>query len=214
MLKMGGDLSELTKTEATRATQGKKMLACKVTGKFKTAFPNGKPTEAQKDEQTGEPKEAAASTPDPNQLKEAKDNAVVVVADVDIISDEFSVSRQSFGPYEMVSPINNNLTFALNAIENLTGSNALIGLRSRGHFQRPFTRVQALRNAAKEKWRDEEEVLNKKLQQAQESLNSLMQGSKGNKQILDQELVKKIEALRADEVETQKKLRVVWRNLP
>ena len=213
MLKMGADPAELLKTDSTKGTQGKKMLACKITGKFKTAFPGGKPVEPKKDEQTGEEKEPTGSAPDPNQLKESKtDGIVIVVADVDVIADQFSVRAQRLGPYEMVSQINNNLTFALNTVENLTGSNDLIGLRSRGRFQRLFTRVQELENAAQAKWRDQEEALNKTLQESEQTLNQLLQGGK-NKQILDQEIVKKVEKIRAEKAKTQEKLREVRRNL-
>jgi len=63
---------------------------------------------------------------------------VIVVADTDILTDRLWVQLQDFFGQRIVSPWANNGDFVTNAVDNLTGSSALISIRSRGRFSRPF----------------------------------------------------------------------------
>ncbi|NQU70135.1 MAG: ABC transporter, partial [Rhodospirillales bacterium] len=76
-------------------------------------------------------------------------------------------------------PSANNGDFVNNALDNLSGSSALIGLRSRGLSSRPFVRVQNIQKAAEVKFRDREQALNKELEDIQKKLKSLQTKEQG-----------------------------------
>ena len=109
-------------------------LAIRLTGKFKTAFPNGKPEEKKdEDKKEGDKKDEKAAEKKPDDsLKETKqDNVVILVGDADMLYDHFAL-RQMQSPFGALSmAMNGNLNFAQNAIEQLAGDNNLIGVRSR-----------------------------------------------------------------------------------
>ena len=116
-------------------------LATRLTGKFKSAFPDGPPSSGD----TNAPANAAGH------LKEgAKETAVVLVADSDILYDQF-VARV-FGP-GMAIPLNGNLNFMQNIVEQNAGDENLIAIRSRATMNRPFTRVREMQLAAEDRYR-------------------------------------------------------------
>ena len=105
-------------------------LAVRLDGKFKTAFPDGKP-EAPK---TGEEKKEEAKPEDKakDSLKETKgDNAVLLIGDTDWLSDQFSVQIQNFFGQKIIQPRNSNLALVQNVVEQFSGDQNLIGVRSR-----------------------------------------------------------------------------------
>ncbi|MFP4379457.1 MAG: Gldg family protein [Candidatus Sumerlaeia bacterium] len=181
--------------------KAKRMLACKITGKIKSAFPNGNPADAD------------SPTTATGHLSESQANpTIIVVSDVDMISDRASVRIQNFLGREMIYPFNDNLYFLTNCAENLTGSDELISLRSRGKSQRPFDKVSEIQQAAQERWRAKEEELNQKLQAAEQRLNQLQQGTE-ERQVLSAEFTKEINQLREERRKTSKELREVRRQL-
>jgi ABC-type uncharacterized transport system involved in gliding motility auxiliary subunit len=100
--------------EATKDFQpsGKSLpLALRLTGTFRTAFPEGLVVENQKNEK----KPAAAGTP---QLKEtSKENSVILVADVDMLADGAAVDVQEVFGRRIVVPSNGNLALAQGMVE-------------------------------------------------------------------------------------------------
>jgi len=182
-------------------------LAVRITGKFKSAFPDGKPLDTTED---GE-KLPAEKTAD--HLTESQEpTTIVVVSDTDMIADEYSVRVQNIMGMQMAQPLNDNLAFATNVVENLTGSEELISLRSRGKSQRPFTRVQEIQRSAQEKWRVTEEELSAKLEGANRRLSELQRGTQDT-QALNQAYIAEVSKLRNERAETQRELRTVRRNL-
>ena len=148
-------------------------------------------------------------------LKEGtKPGTVVLVGDCDMLYDRFAVERTPFFGREVVQLANDNLSFALNLVEQLSGNEALIGLRSRGSFERPFERVLALEEKAQARWRAEEEKLQAKLTAAQDRISEL-QNTKDSAQkfVLSAEQQKEIEQFRKDMFETRKELKEVRKNL-
>ncbi|PDH41493.1 MAG: ABC transporter [OM182 bacterium MED-G24] len=73
---------------------------------------------------------------------------VLLVADTDFLSDRLWVQVRNFFGTQIASPFADNGDFFNNAVENMTGSSALISVRSRGRFTRPFDVVQDLRREA------------------------------------------------------------------
>lgn len=195
-LKFGMNPEELRKNFEPGSS--KIAMAYKITGTFKTAFPDGKPGD-------GEEKEKGLT-------ESTEPGTVVVVSDVDMISNRYSVQVQNFLGQELAMAINDNLAFTNNAIEYLSGSSALISLRSRGRSHRPFTKVEEIEKKAQESWREKEEQLNAKLEAANQRLNELQRGNE-EKQILNEAFMAEIKQLRDERAETRGALRDVRRKL-
>ncbi len=130
-------------------------LAARISGPAPSAFPDGPPTDkaSKQDGDGGEPKEEPKEKDDaakksPHLGKSKSDINVIVVADADMLRDQFWVELQQFFGQVIAIPIANNIDFVINALDNLAGSDELIGLRSRGVSQRPFERVVDLTRAA------------------------------------------------------------------
>jgi ABC-type uncharacterized transport system involved in gliding motility auxiliary subunit len=189
-------------------------LAIRLSGKFKTAFPNGKP-EDKKDEKPDDKKDADKKPdekkPD-DSLKETKsDNAVLLVGDADMLSEHFSI-RQMQTPFGTISqPMNGNLNFAQGAIEQLAGDSNLIGVRSRATQNRPFEKVKDMEAKAAEKFQSEIKKLEESKAEAQRKINELQQQKKDKDQrfILSPEQQAELVKLRRDEVDTGKHLKQV-----
>src|SRR5688572_25885591 len=114
---------------------GKKTVAALVTGKFKTAFPNGAPKDepkpddpAKKDDAKKAPEPASTTPP----LTESKTSSTLfVIADTDWLFDDYSVRKYNFFGQTAAEPFNDNLAFAANSIEFLGGSQDLISIRGK-----------------------------------------------------------------------------------
>lgn len=189
-------------------------LAVRLTGTFKTAFPAGKPSD-ESEENSGESTEEVAASTEPEGLKEsAKPGVVILVADVDIIADRFATQNMNVFGQTIVQPRNDNLSFAINMVEQLCGSQVLIGLRSRNAFDRPFDRVIELEKEAAFKWQAEEQRLNEKLQATQARLSSLQQPEDDGQQIfLSPEQEAEVKTFREEVFQTQQSLKEVRKNL-
>jgi len=98
---------------------------------------------------------------------------VIVVADTDILTDRLWVQLQDFFGQRIVSPWANNGDFVTNAVENLTGSSALISIRSRGRFSRPFEVVQDLRREAEASYLNSANDLQSQLAETERQLGEL-----------------------------------------
>lgn len=145
------------------------MLAARVTGMAKTAFPDGPPASDGDEVLTGD-----AGTEPPAHLRAAsKPINVIVVADTDLLFDRFWVNTTDFLGQQVNVPTASNGDFVLNALENLSGSDALIGLRGRGRSDRPFTLVEDIRRDAERRYRAEERRLQDELKDLQVELNGI-----------------------------------------
>ena len=200
-------------------------LAVRLTGKFKTAFPNGKPEDKKEDDKKdadkkdGDKKDAdkkpEEKKPD-DSLKETKgENTVLLVGDADMLFDRVALQpvQTLFGT--AYAPANGNLTFVQNAVEQLTGDSNLIAVRSRATVNRPFTRIKALETAANEKFQSEIKRLEESKSEAERRINELQQQKKDKDQrfILSPEQSAELVKLRNDEVEAGKHLKQVQKDL-
>ena len=189
-------------------------LAIRLTGKFKTAVPNGKPGPAAAQPQ---PSPTPAENKDATALKEATAEAsVILFGDSDFMQDAIAV--QEFpGPFgqRLVMPANGNLGVVQAAIENLTGDTSLISIRSRASRDRPFTVVRELQAKAESKFRDKIAQLEQGLAETEQRLNELQSRKEGASQqfILSPEQQKELENFRKKEAEARKELKLVRRNL-
>jgi len=177
----------------------KLILAGRITGKVKSAYPEGvKDADAIKDV-----------------LSESKDAVnIIIVADTDMLEDKHWVRVQNFFGNQIAMPLANNDVFILNAIENLSGSNDLISLRSRSKSARPFSKVEELKREAEKRFQDQEKELQDKLQQAERKLAELQRKQDGqSSMILTAEQKKEIAKFRQEQLETRKALRNVQHEL-
>jgi len=108
-------------------------------------------------------------------LQSADNINVIVVADSDMLSDRMWVHVQDFFGQRLPQPWADNGSFAINALDNLSGSDALINIRSRGNFNRPFTMVDTLQRSAQERFRQTEQELQNRLAATEEKLYVLQQ---------------------------------------
>jgi ABC-type uncharacterized transport system involved in gliding motility auxiliary subunit len=193
-------------------------LAVRLAGKFKTAFPEGKPKapDTKPDEpkpDAAKPEENKPETPAEQGLKEsAQENVVVLVGDSDMLQDQIAVSEamNPFGGQRMVMPANGNLAFAQGAIEQLTGDNSLIAVRSRASRERPFTVVKQMQADAESNYRSKIKDLETSLADAQRKLNELQQTKKqegGQRFILSPEQQQEIANFRKKEADVKQQLK-------
>ncbi len=116
-----------------------------------------------------EKKAEAPPAPSPKHVASGKIN-VVVVADTDFLNDQFWVEVREFLGQQVAIPNSHNGAFVLGALENLSGSDALISLRGRGISDRPFELVADLRRDAEQRFRNKEQELTARLRELQSKL--------------------------------------------
>jgi ABC-type uncharacterized transport system involved in gliding motility auxiliary subunit len=159
---------------------------------------------------TGDAKPAFAEA---SEVAEAKPINVIVVADADMIFDRFWVSNTDFFGQQLVVPIANNADFLINALENLSGSQALAGLRGRGTAYRPFTLIETLRRDAELAYRAKEEELQAQLKSLQQQLREAERGDSGGEIRLSAEQRASVERVRGEILTVRRELREVQRAL-
>lgn len=218
----------------TYKPEGKRlMLAARVTGETKSAFPDGapKPAEEKKDEKKPDGPDAAKDAPKPDAAKEPAKEApkaaekpakphvgtgrvnAIVIADTDLLSDQFWVEAREFLGQQVAIPTASNAALVVNALDNLGGSEALITLRARGADDRPFTLVADLRRDAERAYREKEQALTQKLKEVQEQLSKLEAGGDAGAALLSESDRHAIERFRADMLNVRRDLREVKRAL-
>lgn len=184
-------------------------LALRLNGKFKTAFPNGKP----EDKKDGDAKPDEKKTD--GALKESSaETTVVLVGDADMIHDNFCVQEMQtpFGPLRR--QLNANLNFAQNAVEQMAGDNNLIAVRSRATLNRPFTVVKKMEAQAEAKFRGKVQELEGSLQETQTRLNELQQNKdKSQRFIMSPEQQAELEKFRKQQARTSSDLKKLQKDL-
>jgi len=194
-----------------------KTLAARLTGPAVSAFDGPPPAHAEdghaEDAETDTPDAAADGPQAPHRGKSAGDINVVLVADADMLEDRFWVQLQSFLGQRVAVPLADNGAFVINAIENLSGSSALISLRSRGVSKRPFTLVETIRREAEDRFAAQEQQLQARLAETEERLSQLEQGTGEDGALLGDTQAEEIESFRQDMLATRKELRDVQHNM-
>ena len=174
-----------------------RVVAARLSGTFKSAFPEG---------------------PDGTNAVEGAlssgKGAVLLFGDSDFLADDFSVQvlQTPFGV--MVQPMNDNLSLFSNVIEQFAGREELIGIRTRGASDRPFTKVNDLETEALAKWQQKEDELQKALQDTQQRLAELeRQKSGAERRLLSREQQEEIARFRKMQVDTRRQLKNVRKEL-
>jgi ABC-type uncharacterized transport system involved in gliding motility auxiliary subunit len=213
---------------------GKRLvMAGRFTGEVKTAFPKGieppapekKEDEPKKDEASkpGEKSDNAAVKAEPD--KKAAEAAAapkatppplttgqlnaIVIADTDLLHDQFWLDERDFLGQRIQIPLAHNAVLVVNALENLTGGEALRDLRGRGVKQRPFTVVDEIKRDAEKQFREKEQALQAKLKDAQQKLEGIQQKGEGGNIVLTDKDRETIERFKAEMLSTRRELRDV-----
>ena len=189
-----------------KSEEKKQVIAARLQGHATTAFPEG----LLDDE--GNRKNSEGDT-----LISEGDINVIVIADTDILNDTFWIRNKPYFGMNLPQPIANNGDFVVNALENLSGSNDLASLRTRGEYTRPFERVEAIRRQAELEYREREQKLVATLQETEQKIRTLQQTQgKDNAEstmLLTPEQSAEIEKFQTLRIDTRKQLRAVQHEL-
>lgn len=240
------------------ASGHKQILGLRLTGKFKTAFPDGKPKGVPQGPETGgaqddanAPKPAAPAAPaavpaaaapavapapkpaaapavaaptapgapaagaapaapaakkDDGSLKESTntEGAVVLFSDADMLYDAFCVQQDPMTGGLIAT--NSNLPLFLNTVELLSGGGDLLQVRSRASTQRPFTKMDEMREKVEKDYRPKLQALDSKLQETAQKMGPLRVK---NGQLADANQIKELESLQKTQVAINREIREI-----
>ena len=202
--------------EQFEATGENYVMAARLTGPARSAYPDGRPAFPDAD-RTIPPREQElkdAAEKRGHLVESAGPINVIVVADSDLLYDQFWQQSQDLFGKTITIPTASNAALAMNALDNLSGTSDLIGLRSRGQSNRPFTVVEGLRRTAEQRFLEEEKRLQATLQETQRRLNGLQgRAAAGGGALLSDEQQAEIAGAREEILATRKQLRDVQHNL-
>ncbi len=97
----------------------------------------------------------------------------IVVADSDFISDRLWVVENNLFGQPVFNAQASNGDFFFNMIDQLSGSDNLISIRSRGKVSRPFEKVDQIRRSAELEYRNRQVELLAELEKTQSGINAL-----------------------------------------
>lgn len=193
-------ISSIQELLADYQERGEQMpIAARVRGTASSAFPDG--------------------SPNPNAIVEEHrmtgDINVIMIADTDFLHDRFWVRKQpSLGQVLMFSEASNG-ELINNAVDNLSGDNSLIGVRTRGRSARPFVLTQTIRKAAEQKYLQHERELREELQRIEAFLTdfSANRADSSGERIITDEQRSEIKRIRESQLSIRQQLREVQHNL-
>ena len=163
-------------------------IAARVSGVIETAFPDGRPIEEVEVPAEEEEADSDVVAEDPVEDEPVAEHLtssngevnILVFADTDMLSDRMWVRVTQFMGQRIPQPFSNNGDMVINALDNLSGGADLSGIRSRGTYSRPFTRVIQLQRQADDRLRVEEAELLERLAETEAALAELNQDESGD----------------------------------
>jgi ABC-type uncharacterized transport system involved in gliding motility auxiliary subunit len=179
-------------------------LAARITGPVDSAYPNGPPPD----------QKPAAGPPIAHLAKSSTPANIVVIADTDFLMDYLWVQQRELFGQRIAQAFANNGDLIANILDNLSGSSALISIRGRASFSRPFERVDALKRQADDRLRAKALELQSELQATESKLTELQ--SKRNDQssiMLSPEQEAELKRFTAEKTRVRKELRETQRGL-
>jgi ABC-type uncharacterized transport system involved in gliding motility auxiliary subunit len=187
------------KSTGTRYT-----IAARITGPVDSAYPNGPPPDVK----------PAGGPPIAHLTKSSTPANIVVIADTDFLMDYLWVQQRELLGQRIAQAFANNGDLVANILDNLSGSSALISIRGRASFSRPFERIDALKRQADDRLRAKATELQTELQQTESKLTELQ--SKRNDQssmMLSPEQEDELKRFTAEKTRVRKELRETQRGL-
>tara|TARA_R110002096_G_scaffold29497_13_gene88807 strand:- start:2878 stop:4728 length:1851 start_codon:yes stop_codon:yes gene_type:complete len=186
------------------------VIAARFSGALRSAFPEGRPSLIPDQVDT-----SGDGNDDDSHLEESTGPVnLIVVADVDLLSDSMWVQLQSFFGQQIANAFASNGAFVVNSLENLAGSSDLIAVRSRGSFSRPFTKVDELRIDAEARFLETEQRLQQELSETEQRLRELQSSREDSGSLLlTDEQQAEIDRFVDQRASIRKELRAVQRGL-
>jgi len=198
-------------------------LVLHLKGRFKSAFPDGKPGEEPPAEEGDDDADAAneedgeEETGDaaPESLTEASaEGNVFLISDVDAFYDNFAYSMQRLGNMQFAQPINGNSALLFNLVDQAASSTHLIGSRSRAATRRPFVVFNELEAETNREQGAKIAEFEEEMQEAQQRINELQrQKTQGTELYLSPEQESELKKLREQEVSARQQIRELQKDL-
>jgi ABC-type uncharacterized transport system involved in gliding motility auxiliary subunit len=179
-------------------------IAARITGPVDSAYPNGPPGD----------QKPAPGPPIAHLAKSTTPANIVVIADTDLLMDYLWVQTRELLGQRIAQAFANNGDLIANILDNLSGSSALISVRGRASFSRPFERIEALKRQADDRLRAKALELQTELQQTESKLTELQ--TKRNDQsslMLSPEQEAEMKRFTAEKARVRKELRETERGL-
>ncbi len=184
-----------------------RVLAARITGPVTSAFPDGPPASVL---EAAEDAEALKGT----HLGASKGSAnLIVVADADLLVDSVWSRADNLFGQRLALPIANNMDFVVNALDNLAGSEGLIGLRGRLLADRPLKLIQDMQRDAELRYRTQEQAIVERIEKAEAEIDRLQRAEAAGGALLDEQQQQALDKLVADLVQARRELRDVQRAL-
>ncbi len=153
-------------------------IALRLSGSLQTAFPQGRPPIQQVTTEEGvetPPPAQAAPAPSAEPLaRSATPAEIVIVADADFLADDFYIDPRNGAPGA------DNASFALNVMDVLGGSDALVSLRSRSESARRMGLIDDMERDAQRRIRESQERLMTELERTEGELADLQARGRGS----------------------------------
>ena len=140
---------------------------------------------------------------------------ILLFADADFLADRYWISEERMGPISLGWRMTaDNGSLVMNALETMAGSQALLGLRGRGNAQRPFHRVEKLRQQAEANYLARETELQTRIRAGESRINELgRKNEQSNMMILSDEQKAEISRVQEEMLAARKELRQVRHSL-
>ena len=217
------------------------ILAARITGPVRSAFPDGPPAvelpkkgegrlevdelnpmSPLREEKAGK-KKKELKLPSEEEIQRwtyppigqsVKPINIIVVADTDVLHNSRWTMIGDFYGHQTYTPVASNGEFTINALENLSGREDMISLRSRGTSFRPFERFHKIAQDAEQRYRSRLKLLEDNIKEGDMEVDNLrsqnLYEKKADKTAERQFLIKQ---LNQQKFETRKEIREVQRKL-
>ncbi|MBH69138.1 MAG: hypothetical protein CMM58_12340 [Rhodospirillaceae bacterium] len=168
----------------------------RITGQFKSAFPEGVPASITNEKLKLQHKEHTNSQ-----------GVVLLVADADFLSDIAWVETKILAGKTLKVPFSNNGDLVISALEYLSGGGTMIGLRGKGISKRRFLMIEEMEQTAELKYRAFENDLLAQLEEREKLISTIQKTELKRGITYTNEHQIELENARADMLQLRKKLR-------
>ena len=155
------------------------------------------------DAKKAEPKPAEPAKPTDGTILESEngEGVVVVFADADMMFDQIALQQDGFGGQVARD---GNLPMLLNAVELLSGGGDLMQVRSRSSSQRPFTKMEELRENVEKEFRPNLMLKKAEMDKIAQDMGPLQ--VKNGEIVIDPVQLQKLDSLKKKQSDLQKEV--------
>lgn len=147
----------------------------------------------------------------PHITKAEKAGALIAIADMDFLTDEYAIEHQTIQGKPVFKPKNDNLVLVFNAIQFLLGDSDLITLKGKNNKKYPFKVIETMLQDASSEYQIIEQKMVRQLFAVSKKIKALNERNKKSKQI-NKDIVLEIEKFKVKELELRKEIKDLRRN--